>query len=332
MQAGASRNDSAFVQQAVDRATGTALQGNSRSAAKILSEVPAEDFSGDLASFRACMVGRFLDPPQPAAELNISEPWVASLARLYLTYWHRALTEVETRVEAENELVAGIGKLLDHPLRNASDLDSVGDEVKTQAYKRGFHALLGTTAPLRELMLWKKESVEERKVQLPEGPYSVKVSFLDDFVVRGWGYYATCGRRSAGGWATDDGLFAIVPAYKSLSDETFSVRFLAHETQHFADKHRFGNLESWELEYRAKLVELALANESQASTLTRICENRGDDKNTPHAYANSRVVHDIDLGLNLAGRSSICEGPRVPGNVVRKVARAVLMEDSKKRR
>src|SRR5207248_4598254 len=117
-----------------------------------------------------------------------------------------------------------------------------------QAQNRGFHALLGVTAPLRELMLWKKQTVEQRQVRLPEGPYSVKITFLDDFALRGWGHYATCRRRSTGGWATEDGLFAVVPAYKSLDDETFSVRFLAHETQHFADKHNFGDLESWELE------------------------------------------------------------------------------------
>ena len=60
----------------------------------------------------------------------------------------------------------------------------------------------------------------------------------------------------------------MVPAYKSLDAETFSVRFLAHETQHFADKYNFGHLESWELEYRAKLTELALAVSSQDSTLS----------------------------------------------------------------
>jgi hypothetical protein len=86
-------------------------------------------------------------------------------------------------------------------------------------------------------MLWRKQTMERRQVALPEIMQSVTVYLLDDFLLRGWGYYATCGRRSAGGWATEDALFGVVPAYQSLEDETFSVRFLAHETQHFADKH-----------------------------------------------------------------------------------------------
>jgi hypothetical protein len=53
-------------------------------------------------------------------------------------------------------------------------------------------------------MVWKKLTVEKRDVQLPGAPYSVTVHFLDDFVLRGWGHYATCGRRSAGGWATEE--------------------------------------------------------------------------------------------------------------------------------
>lgn len=87
---------------------------------------------------------------------------------------------------------------------------------------------------------------------------------------------------------------------------------LAHETQHFAEKKAFGALESWELEYRAKLVELALADSSQAATLQRICENRNEAKDSPHAYANSHVVSDVGLRLGMhAGR--ICENKNAIG-------------------
>jgi len=68
-------------------------------------------------------------------------------------------------------------------------------------------------------MVWKKLTVEKRDVQLPGAPYSVKVHFLDDFVLRSWGYYARCGRRSAGGWATEEGLFAVVPRTRALLRE-----------------------------------------------------------------------------------------------------------------
>jgi hypothetical protein len=153
---------------------------------------------------------------------------------------------------------------------------------------------------------------------------------MDDFGVRGWGYYATCGRGSTGGWATEEGLFALVPAYKSLDDETFSVRFLAHETQHFADKHDFGYLESWELEYRAKLTELALAVASDDSTLELFYENQSQLNDSSHAYADFHVIRDMGQRLGIS-ESGLC-GPRgVRGQPIRDAARAILVGDSDKR-
>jgi len=135
----------------------------------------------------------------------------------------------------------------------------------------------------------------------------------------------------AGGWATEDGLFAVVPAYKSLSDETFSIRFLAHETQHFADKQNFKRLESWELEYRAKLVELIMSNVTQDSTLELFCENRSPQKDSAHAYANFRVVQDVSEELNLARGTDICS-PGIPrGQALRDAARIALRKDTSRR-
>jgi hypothetical protein len=168
-------------------------------------------------------------------------------------------------------------------------------------------------------------------VNLPDGPEVVRVNLLDDFVLRGWAYYATCSQRSAGGWATDDGLFAVVPAYRSVVDETFSVRFVAHEGQHFADKRVFKSLESWELEYRGKLAELALADESQRSTLQLICENREDSKDSPHGYANAQVVREVSARLKLDAER-FCHGETLPGQPLRDAAKALLLEDTARRR
>jgi hypothetical protein len=46
---------------------------------------------------------------------------------------------------------------------------------------------------------------------------------IEPFVASlGWGDYAICGRRGAGGWATGDALYAVVPRYHSLDGEEFS--------------------------------------------------------------------------------------------------------------
>ena len=318
------------AKSAIDRATGLALQGDAASAVRVLAEIPEADFKGGDADFRACMLDRFgPNHPEPIDQ-NLSDPGITSLATDYLTYWNHSLTKPDEREQAESELRRRVGKLLGRSLTNNADYDVAEDELKAQALKRGFHILMGRTQPLRELMIWKKLTVEERQVNLPEGPRSVRISYLDDFLLRGWGYYATCKRRSAGGWATDEGLFAVVPAYNSLSDETFSVRFIAHESQHFADKKAFPNLESWELEYRAKLVELSLADSSQASTLQLICENRSESKTSPHGYADLLVIDDVAGHLRIKS-TDLCDG-KMLGQTLRETARAVLLEDSKNRR
>ena len=315
---------------ATSRAVGAALQGNATAAVKILSEVSGAAFAGVDSKFRDCMLTRFAPASSANLDSTSGDPWMDSLAKKYLQYWHLALMSPEARADAEKELRTQLSGLLSRAIQNDEDFDKAEDLIQQEARKRGFYLLLGRTAPLRELMMWKKLTIEKRDVQLPEGPYTVKVHFLDDFVLRGWGYYATCGRRSAGGWATEEGLFAVVPAYKSLSDETFSVRFLAHETQHFADKARFGSLESWELEYRAKLVELGLAQTSQDSTLKLMCENRSEKKDSSHAYANMLVVRNLNQRLAKEG-AALCSSKQLPPESIRRTAQELLREDSERR-
>jgi hypothetical protein len=176
---------------AIDRATGLALQGDAASAVKVLAETNATLFAGDGSGFRTCMRNRFGAAPQPLANLTIADPWIATLADNYVTYWQHALTKPNERDAAEQVLRTATGKLLGHSITNDGEFDSAEDDITSEAGKRGFHVLLGRTPPLRELMLWRKTTVEQRQVNLPETQQSVTVNLLDDFVLRGWGYYAT---------------------------------------------------------------------------------------------------------------------------------------------
>src|SRR5262249_21223214 len=64
------------VKQAVDQATGKALQGDTTSALKILLDVPASAFSSEEAEWRACMIRRF-GASGKAATPAIDDRWVA---------------------------------------------------------------------------------------------------------------------------------------------------------------------------------------------------------------------------------------------------------------
>jgi hypothetical protein len=315
---------------AIDRATGAALQANAASAVRILNELPRSAYNGEDADFRDCMVDRFGAKGHLAVPAS-SDPWIANLLKAFIGYWQHSLTNPSERPQAELELRRAVAAISGLSVTSDGDFDAAEEAIKKHVEMQGLHALSGTTSPLHDLMLWKTSNREQRRVILAEGAFSVRVTFLDDFIVRGWGHYATCGSRSTGGWATEEGLFAVVPAYKNLADETFSVRFLAHETQHFADKTRLPPMASWELEYRAKLTELTLARSSQDSTMQRICENRSPINDSAHAYANYRVIRNIARRMRVGG-DGLCAVNGVRGERLRAVAKKMLQLDTAVRR
>ncbi len=323
--------DAPDIERQVERAVGQSLQGDAAAAVKTLAALPADKVSGENAELRSCVLQRFGMKSVAEKPASTGDAWVDSLAAAYQTYWHRALTHPKQIAAAEKVLRGKIGAALGRTIPTDADFDAAEADLEKRALEHGYHVLLGRTPPLRELMLWRKTTIEDRNVPLPDGPEVVRVNLLDDFVLRGWAYYVTCSQRSAGGWATEDGLFAVVPAYRSVTDETFNVRFVAHEGQHFADKRVFKDLESWELEYRGKLAEFALADESQGLTRQLICENREETKNSPHGYANMQVVRDVTARLN-TDPETFCHSATLPGQPLRDAAKAMLLEDTARRR
>jgi len=176
----------------------------------------------------------------------------------------------------------------------------------------GLHALTGRTEPFYELMIWKKEETKVYDVALPEGPVNVKVVFLDGFASFGWSGFATCGVAQTGGWAKPDALYAVRSSY-DVGSEGFRVSYLTHEGQHFADYAKYPKLEQPELEYRAKLSEIAMSQATTAELLQRFAALAGTSRALPHAFANRQVQ------LALEG---------VPLDKARQVASAKLREST----
>ncbi|MGH8188251.1 MAG: hypothetical protein ACREUC_16965 [Steroidobacteraceae bacterium] len=95
------------------------------------------------------------------------------------------------------------------------------------------------------------------------------------------------------------------------------------------DQREFPDLAPWQLEYRAKLVELALAVETRAQVLTKFSEDQGDDPASPHSYANRRVLRDVRQSLDLAADSDL---NLQPVRSVRQAAADLLRADGTKLR
>jgi hypothetical protein len=209
-----------------------------------------------------------------------------------------------------------------------ADLNALEPILSRALEREGLYSLQGQTGLLRELMIWSKQEQRIMEAKLPEGAHGVTVMLLDGFKSLGWGAYATCDRASTGGWATESALFAVVPKYESLDAEEFRVTFLGHEGQHFADKTRLKNLKSWELEYRAKLTELAQADVTRTKVLGKFITDQGDDPASPHSYANRQLLTALVQKLSLGGADELASA-----DVARVQAAAVelLREDSARR-
>jgi len=283
------------AQDQITVAVGHGLQADATKALAALAGLPEDALSPSDRSFKTCMVDRFGTAERQAHALPQPASFSQRLIELFRAYWRQAMLKPGDRAVAE----ATLRQSLALELGAASDWPSLEDPIRKRLAEEGRDALLGQTGPLRELMIWGRSREIVEKVHLPDGSFEVRVVYLEDFASLGWGDWATCGRRGAGGWATGNALYAVTPRYESLDGEEFRVTFLGHETQHFADLARFPGMASWELEYRAKLTELAQARATRPKILHKFLEDRADDPAHPHGYANRKVLADLAARLHL---------------------------------
>jgi hypothetical protein len=218
----------------------------------------------------------------------------ARILRSYQRYWQQAMLRRAPAKDAERELLDSLQRVLrgSKVAGGPCDLDCASESVKTVIRHDGLFALTGVTSPYYELMLWKTRRVAPYHIALTDRSVSVPVVFLDDFVSLGWAAYATCGRSSAGGWTANDSLYAVASSYDTTS-ENFRVSYLAHEGRHFADHGPYPKLEQPELEYRAKLTEIALSESTTRDLILDFSHSTGTDRSAPHPFAEYCVTRDL---------------------------------------
>lgn len=297
------------AKQALGSAIGDVLRGEGSAARTRLRSIPDDQLSQKDSLFRTCALSRLSDAPSESTLRGIgaSTPFVRKLLTLYRTYWRVGAIDEAARPAAEKSLLAGLSQLLRQPsLKSVEDAEPL---IASRLRATKLFSQEGRTGVFHDLMIWSSQTQRVENVPLPEGSNATQVNYLDGFLSRGWSSYFTCDRTGTGGWTTLDGLFVIVPSYDSLTDETFRVNFLAHESQHYSDKKRFGKLPGWRLEYRAKLVELTYAETTRDRVLNSFSNNQGDDPEDPHSYADKKVLGALTRRLGL---SSIEELHTVP--------------------
>lgn len=310
------------------KAMNLALQGDMKSALPLFRSLPAGALAKDQDQAVRALLTRFEGPITSPKALD---PWVANVLVAYQTYWKQVMLGIVSPEAGERKLTADLTPLVQARAKTAEEgVGALEPILQAKLLGRGYHALFGCTRPFRECMIWTSEQETNYGVELPEGHEDVRVVMLDGFISLGWTGFATGDYYHAGGWSRPDRLYCLKDSY-DLASESFRVSYLAHEGQHFADSRRFPNLEQPELEYRAKLVELALADRTQGSLLQAFSANISDSRNLPHPYANRLVVRNLVHILAPKGLQTGAWWVALKPAAIREAAGRLLKEDTASR-
>jgi hypothetical protein len=116
---------------------------------------------------------------------------------------------------------------------------------------------------------------------------------MKGIITRGWLSYLSLNKIGTGGWVTLTGTNYFAKSYNTFSQD-FKISLLKHEAQHFYDQQHYPEMESADLEYRAKLVELSYLVKPHIllfSFFGAMGDSSDNDRKTnPHGNANRRIV------------------------------------------
>ena len=311
-----------------------ALSGDMTQALSTLDSLDASHWSARDSAAAECIRHTFGSPPRDEDLPPVSRRVLTA----YRSYWQAVMLRRLSVKAAEASLLAALNTILGTEVAPAaasdsasgsSGLDSLSERAKAAIDHEGLFALTGVTSPYYELMLWKTQTPVNYRVKLPERTIDVHVVFLDDFVSLGWAGYATCGRAHSGGWATKDSLYAVKSAY-DVGSEAFRVSYLAHEGRHFSDYREYPKLEQPELEYRAKLTEIAVSDTTTHALAIGFAGRTGTDRNVPHAFADYCVARDLGREV-FKSNSLVTDGGKwkaVPAPRIRAAAARLLKKNA----
>ena len=314
-----------------ERYIAIAIQGDLKPALPLLAEVNASSSASDqelAAHFRQRFVERSESPSATSGNALIDE-----VVAEYRNYWAGALlrtpNEATNGLSLETTLRETLRRQNGPVLRAPTEEDTWG--LLQQAVEaQGFYILVESAPPLQDLLIWRKQTEKQFEIELTDQVATVNVVFMSDFYSRGWKHYAALGLASTTGWVDQGTLYCVDWVY-SEGSEAFEVSYLKHEGRHLADLERFPGLSAEDLEYRAKLTELAFASRSQRRLLDDFTVKSAINPESPHAQANYRVTHDLWRELH---------GSPFPGGAeawmttsrdkVNRAARRLLVRDTKR--
>lgn len=259
---------------------------------------------------------------------------IDDLLLIYKNYWRKSLLDNASNFDAALRENVNIFLAKNYaPAKNlaASDIeDSTSRYLKMYVNSLHLHTTgFGKTGKLYDLLVWETEKDTTYSFKVAGETIKAPVVFMEDFITLGWEQYATLGRLHPGGWATKESLFCVKSAY-DLSSETFLISYLAHEGRHFNDYLLFPKLESPDLEYRAKLVELGMAQTTLYTLIEFFIINANQTSENDHSFANYCVIRDLSgILFKKEFESDISKWKALPKEKINKAALKALDTNTK---
>lgn len=275
------------------------LDGNVSPALTILRSYDSEKLSEKDLKFKTDFENRFRYEEDKSGFTENKISPITELFKIYINYWRLSL--IDNSKNYDTLLIQNAAKFLNTNFQSENittfNEDSIDIYTKKYINSLGLHTTgFGKTGKYYDLLVWKTEEDTTYTFKTNDEKINVNVVFMDNFITLGWEEYATLGRHYPGGWATKEKLFCVKSAY-DLKSENFMISYLAHESRHFADYKLFPKLMSADLEYRAKLTELSLAQKTLYSTIEFFIKNSNYESDNGHSVANYCIIRDLSRAL-----------------------------------
>jgi len=316
---------------------GFALGGDIRSALDLLPKEASPKISDKDKAFITNFRNRFAYQEDKSDYLPKADTSLYGLLQVYRDYWRPSILNNSRRYDTA--LFLNLIKYLQgiYPPSKAIDLKAGGEAIASSVAKylkeyivlKGMHTTgFGRTGSYLDLLVWKKQVDTVYNLTLDGDPVAVHIVFMDDFISLGWEDYATLGKHYPGGWATKEALYAVKKAYDTNSEE-FKVSYLSHEGRHFADYKLFPKLSSQDLEYRAKLTELSIAEETLYKTIEFFIHNANYESSNSHSIANFCVIRDLSKKLFHSDfEKDISKWKKIPIKKIHKESKKLLQKNT----
>lgn len=219
---------------------------------------------------------------------------IDSLLSIFHNYWRKSLLD-STR-NYDNELGTALNQFFH--TAPTTPIDSLQAIFNAYIKAKNFFATdgIGKVGRLYDLLVWRKQTDTAYSFHINKEHLQVRVVLMQNFVSLGWEDYATLGKHYPGGWAVTDALYCVSDAYDKNS-EKFLVSYLAHEGRHLQDYKLFPGINGKDLEYRAKLTELSMADSTLFPLIKFFIVNANKKSGNDHNIADFHVISDLSQTL-----------------------------------